>query len=359
MKKFNLWTYYKSDDDLHLFLKKVMAIVLLIPSLMDNAFKLLQKKYLNNKKLKRFQESLKKCMMYVNKQWLKSEMRTMITFYEVEFKTNNCLQFFFTTRGQQNHLSIWLLIQLLIFEETAVRMKHFHTLNGFYRVYNHEQEVEKLIQFGFNELKYNGQLPIVADYTSFALHNKFYVSRERYYDVTKLGARKQTHKHPLATVAATTITSTASSSRPDGHSTDDEDSVNTDPQQSLSIVPTTLAATTKTISPGNKKRKNKDRLTGTTRSTPAQDRLRVRTKESAVATSPSASSPQPAIATKPMQPKTVVSATRKRGRVLEHEENDENNGDTPGMLDCSTTTSTNGKAMKAKNRATTNKRMKK
>ncbi|CAF3177019.1 unnamed protein product [Rotaria socialis] len=179
------------------------------------------------------------------------------------------------------------------------------------------------------------------------------------YDVTKLGARKQTHKHPLATVAATTITSTASSSRPDGHSTDDEDSVNTDPQQSLSIVPTTLAATTKTISPGNKKRKNKDRLTGTTRSTPAQDRLRVRTKESAVATSPSASSPQPAIATKPMQPKTVVSATRKRGRVLEHEENDENNGDTPGMLDCSTTTSTNGKAMKAKNRATTNKRMKK
>lgn len=33
-------------------------------------------------------------------------------------------------RGQQNHLSIWLLIQLLIFEETAVRMKHFHTLNG-------------------------------------------------------------------------------------------------------------------------------------------------------------------------------------------------------------------------------------
>ncbi|CAF4508263.1 unnamed protein product [Rotaria socialis] len=136
--------------------------------------------------------------------------------------------------------------------------------NGFYRVYNHEQEVEKLIQFRFNELKYNGQLPIVADYTSFALHNKFYVSRERCefisrllnatiiatqnclkidYDVTKLGARKQTHKHPLATVTATTITSTASSSCPDGHSTDDEYSVNTDPQQSLSIVPTTLAKT--------------------------------------------------------------------------------------------------------------------
>ncbi len=89
MKKFNLWIYYKSDDDLHLFLKKVMAIVLLVPSLMDSAFELLQNEYLKNKKLKRFKESLAKFMMYVNKQWLKSEMRTMITFYEVEFKTNN------------------------------------------------------------------------------------------------------------------------------------------------------------------------------------------------------------------------------------------------------------------------------
>jgi hypothetical protein len=153
---------------------------------------------------------------------------------------------------------------------TMVTILFFFCL-GFYRVYNHEQEVEKLIQFGLNELTYNGQLPIVADYTSFALHKKFYVSRERCefiskllnanivatrnclkidYDVTKLGARKQTHKRPLATVAATTITSTASSSCPDGHSIDDEDSVNTDPQQSLSIVPTTpaktLSTTTKT-----------------------------------------------------------------------------------------------------------------
>lgn len=234
----------------------------------------------------------------------------------------------------------------------------FLFFSGFYRVYNHKQEVEKLIQFGINELKYNGQLPIVADYTSFALHNKFYASRERCefisrllnatiiatrnylkidYDVTKLGARKQTHKHPLATVAATTITSTASFSCSGGHITDDEDSVNTDPQQSLSLVPTasakTVAAATKTIAHCNKKRKIKYRLTTTTRSTPVQDRLRVRTKENAVATSPSASSRQPAIATKPMQPKTVVSVTKKRGRVSEHEENDENSGDTPAMLE--------------------------
>jgi hypothetical protein len=241
---------------------------------------------------------------------------------------------------------------------TMVTILFFFCL-GFYRVYNHEQEVEKLIQFGFNQLKYNGKLPIVADYTNFALHEKFYVSRERCefisrllnaniiatrnciktdYDVTTLGTRKQTNKRLLTTVAAAaTITSTASSSCPDGHSIDDEDSVNTDPQQSLSIVSTTpaktLSTTTKIISHGNKKIKNKNRLTATTRSTPMQDRLRVRTKDNVVATSPSSSLPQPAVATKPMQPETVVSVAKKRGRVLQHEENDENSGDTPTMLE--------------------------
>ncbi|CAF4580445.1 unnamed protein product, partial [Rotaria magnacalcarata] len=104
-----------------------------------------------------------------------------------------------------------------------------------------------------------------------------------------------------------------------------------------SIVPTTpaktLSTTTKTISYGNKRRKNKDILTATTRSTPVQDRLRVRTKEHAIANSPSSPLPQLAIATKPMQPKTVVSVAKKRGRVFEHEENDEIGGDTPPMLE--------------------------
>jgi hypothetical protein len=234
----------------------------------------------------------------------------------------------------------------------------FFFCSGYYRVYNHKQEVEKLIQFSLNKLKYDRQLPIVADYTSFALQQKFYVSRERCefisrllnanvvatknclkidYDVTKLGARQQTHKRPVANVAVTTITSTASSSCPDDHSVDDEDSVNTDPQQSLSIVPTTPATTlstaTKALSHGNKKIKNKDRLTATARSTPIQNRLRVRTKDNAAAISPSSSLPQPAVATKPMQPKKVVSITKKRGRVLEHEENDENSGDTPAILE--------------------------
>jgi len=92
----------------------------------------------------------------------------------------------------------------------------FSFFSGFYRVYNNEQEVEILIQFSLNQLKNDGQLPIVADYTSFALNKKFYVSRERCefisrllnantvatrnrtkvdYDVTKLGARQQTQKN--------------------------------------------------------------------------------------------------------------------------------------------------------------------
>ncbi|CAF4880103.1 unnamed protein product [Rotaria sp. Silwood1] len=50
LKKFGLWTYYTKNNDLHLFLKKVMAIVLLIPSLMDDAFESLRNEYLENTK---------------------------------------------------------------------------------------------------------------------------------------------------------------------------------------------------------------------------------------------------------------------------------------------------------------------
>ncbi|CAF3017156.1 unnamed protein product [Rotaria sp. Silwood2] len=75
LKKFGLWTYYTKNNDLHLFLKNVMAIVLLIPSLMDDAFESLRNEYLENKKLKTFTEPLTKFMLYVNKQWLQSEMR--------------------------------------------------------------------------------------------------------------------------------------------------------------------------------------------------------------------------------------------------------------------------------------------
>ncbi|CAF5041226.1 unnamed protein product, partial [Rotaria magnacalcarata] len=55
-------------------------------------------------------------------------MRSMITFYDVDFKTNNWSESYNSAlqrRAQQNHLSIWALIELLITEETAVRIKHF------------------------------------------------------------------------------------------------------------------------------------------------------------------------------------------------------------------------------------------
>ncbi|CAF5078123.1 unnamed protein product, partial [Rotaria sp. Silwood1] len=92
------------------------------------------------------------------------------------------------------------------------------------------------------------------------------------YDVTTLVARQQTQKRTLATVVATTITSTASSLFSNRHSTGSEDSVNTSSQQSsLTAAATRLA--------------------------PMPDHLR-----SFVA--------------------------KKRGRISENEENDENNNDT-------------------------------
>ncbi|CAF5131689.1 unnamed protein product, partial [Rotaria sp. Silwood1] len=109
------------------------------------------------------------------------------------------------------------------------------------------------------------------------------------YVVTTSGARQQTQKHTLATVVATTITSTASFLSSNRHSTGSEDSVNIDSQQS------SLTA-------------------ATTRLTPMPDRLR-----SFVA--------------------------KKRGRISENEENDENNNDTSVLHDAAA--SRNGKSMKA------------
>ncbi|CAF4053118.1 unnamed protein product, partial [Rotaria sordida] len=127
----------------------------------------------------------------------------------------------------------------------------------FYRVYNHEQEVKTLIQFGLNQLKNNGQLPIVADYTTFALNKN----------------------------------------------TGSEYSVNTGSQQS------SLTA-------------------ATTRLTPTPDHLRVRTNGNAAASSSSSLS-QPAVASRLIKSKFRASVAKKRGRISENEENDENNDDTP------------------------------
>jgi len=47
-------------------------------------------------------------------------------FFLIDLGYNSVLR----RRAQQSHLSIWVLIDLLITEETAVRMKHFQSLNG-------------------------------------------------------------------------------------------------------------------------------------------------------------------------------------------------------------------------------------
>ncbi|CAF4685374.1 unnamed protein product, partial [Rotaria sp. Silwood2] len=122
------------------------------------------------------------------------------------------------------------------------------------------------------------------------------------YDVTTLRARQQTQKHTLATVIATTITSTAFSLPSNRHSTGSEDSVNTGSQQS------SLRA-------------------AITRLTPMPDRLRVRTNGNAAASSSSSLS-QSAVASRLSKSKTRVSVAKKRGRISENEENDENKDDT-------------------------------
>ena len=66
-----------------------MAIVFLQPTLMDNAYQLLFNQYLKEKRLKQFIVQLTKFMFYFQKQWMKSKIRKMISFYDVDFKTNN------------------------------------------------------------------------------------------------------------------------------------------------------------------------------------------------------------------------------------------------------------------------------
>ena len=89
MKTYGLWISYKNHDELHLFIKKVMAIVLLKPTLMDNAYQLLFNQFLKRKRFKPFIIELTKFMFYFKTQWMISKIRKMVTFYDVNFKTNN------------------------------------------------------------------------------------------------------------------------------------------------------------------------------------------------------------------------------------------------------------------------------
>ena len=67
-------------------------------------------------------------------------------------------------RAQQSHLSIWTLIELLITEETAVRMKHFQWLNGKTKTINKviRDDVTEINQeiIELNEKLENGEIKL-------------------------------------------------------------------------------------------------------------------------------------------------------------------------------------------------------
>jgi hypothetical protein len=66
-----------------------MAVVLLQPNYMDNAYQSLCEGYLKNEKLKMYIIQLKKLLHYYRKQWMKPSIRTMLTFHHAQFRTNN------------------------------------------------------------------------------------------------------------------------------------------------------------------------------------------------------------------------------------------------------------------------------
>ncbi|CAF1476102.1 unnamed protein product [Rotaria sp. Silwood1] len=149
IKKFDLWYHYKNNDVLHLFIKKIMAIVLLKPRLIDSAYDLLANQYLKLKQLKQFRVQLTKFMLYFQQQWIKLENRAMISFYDVAFKTNNWSE-----------------------KETAVRMKYFQLLNGKKKsirktIRNRVLEINQKIfefnqQFEDNEIELDDCLKLIS-----------------------------------------------------------------------------------------------------------------------------------------------------------------------------------------------------
>jgi hypothetical protein len=66
-----------------------MAIVLLKSNYWDNAYQLLCVDYLKMKKLKTFTTQLASLLHYYERQWMKPSIRTMLTFHDVQFRTNN------------------------------------------------------------------------------------------------------------------------------------------------------------------------------------------------------------------------------------------------------------------------------
>jgi hypothetical protein len=89
LKSYGLWKYYKNNDALYCYIKKLMAVVLLQSSQMDNAYQLLCEVYLKNEKLKMYTTQLKRLLHYYGRQWMKLSIRPMLIFHRAQFRTNN------------------------------------------------------------------------------------------------------------------------------------------------------------------------------------------------------------------------------------------------------------------------------
>ncbi|CAF1295370.1 unnamed protein product, partial [Didymodactylos carnosus] len=111
----------------------LMAIVLLKPDYMDNGSLLLCDDYSKTKKLKPYTTQLKRLLDYYGKQWMEPSIRTMILFYNCQFRTNNWNEAYnlaFQNRAEKPHLSVWAMLDLLITGEIAVRLSHHQSTAG-------------------------------------------------------------------------------------------------------------------------------------------------------------------------------------------------------------------------------------
>jgi hypothetical protein len=77
------------DKSLHSFIKKAMAIPLLHPDKMDDAFEYLRGKVAKLKNLARYKLQLNRFFFYFGKQWLSQDIRSMVSFHNAIYRTNN------------------------------------------------------------------------------------------------------------------------------------------------------------------------------------------------------------------------------------------------------------------------------
>ncbi len=100
MKKYGLWINYLNDDSLYQWIKKMMAIPMLPIAKMEEAFQLIEKEKVNNRKLKQFIPQLNQMLFYYKKQWLAPNMISMVCVFNKSKRTNNyseckCLDFLY------------------------------------------------------------------------------------------------------------------------------------------------------------------------------------------------------------------------------------------------------------------------